>query len=188
MDQETLLLRKYQSLKNKDLSDHHDLLDCSNYIYQIFLDSPPLFDQVNQNYKVNLLFKFPPFNPDIVINGQNFRQIATLAVLGCSQPPTHYKSLTRQEFFKAPAFRYRGEDKSVKDLIDLYRNTKGGVHTQPKGKNKDEKLKIKELSELLKVNDRKIEGYDAIMKKVVLSVVEALETFARHIESQKYPL
>jgi len=176
-----LLVNKYNDLTSCS-NTHYNLINAGSIIWQLLVENP-LVDKINKNEKQKLVFRYKPHNATIKINGRSIKQIATLASFGKVSDGSK-TPMSRKKFLNATAFRYGNKDKNVQELIAIYRNAMGGTHTEPKGKNKHDHKNIAKLSELVKIN-KKNEGYDNIMREVVISVIEALEPLVKKIIDKK---
>lgn len=154
----------------------HELLLASGRLRLLLLDSQRLVDQVNMSRRLDLRYRIlrhgdgPPFEESLLFwavpDGLSPDLVATFA-------PDHtvpVESVKLDAFLRERVIIYKGEDVTVRDLIDHLANVVGGVHA---GKARTAReLKLDELAQ-----EVVIQGMDAgirCLRSIVVVVVEAL--------------
>jgi len=178
---EQLFLRTISDLGNKISSnDPYEILGASALIRKLFLDDYKLFDQVNREYKIKLIFHVclpipdPPGSPKPFL----FSIQDGLDPDTALRPGRLVSQLTRDSFFKVVVLIIGSKEYTIKDVILFEANVMGGVHV---GTPKSEKEKIlKMIDSQLSVGGyatslRQLQAIGRVILKAITPLKVAIE-------------
>lgn len=176
-DIEILFLRTLDDLEDRIKShDPYEILGISALIRKLLLDSYPLVDQVNRNYKLKICFETVYSGSDQLEWMEKMGMHPLLWIipdgLDVAPPELPRNIINRQRFLSTTVLAVRGKRYSIRDIVLFEANVMGGVHA---GSPKDEKQRvIAQINETLTV-----EGYRAslkLLKSIGRVVLEALKS------------
>ena len=156
-------------------NDPFEILDASGELRKLLLDSSPLVNQINREFKLKLRFRvgetqqFPPGFPKPVI-----WSIQDGLDPDTAPPGRSSKELTRDQFLAFTVLKVRDSEFSVRDVIKFEANVMGGIHS---GSPKEAKEQV--LAELDRIFE--LGGHRASLRqlmaigRVVLKGLEPLQ-------------
>ncbi|WPR73056.1 hypothetical protein SLW70_08045 [Flavobacterium sp. NG2] len=110
----------------------YDLLKASGLIRQLIVDTNPIIEQVNKNYKLKIVyrvqkrFKMPAGKIDE--DGTIWKPLYGMTFIAPKEDSSNIELLKKDEFFKYELLHYNGESFSVLDIIKICANKYGGIH------------------------------------------------------------
>jgi hypothetical protein len=150
MNAKELYLKTIDDLKSLiDKGDEYSLLRASGFLRQLLLDG--LIHKVNRDYKVDLTFevlrptKYPPGQPQPVfqVNGLDPDQL----------PGWPCVSLREGQLLSIECLFCDGRSVSLKEVLKVYANTRGGVHLERPIKRMEEAVRVTDKSDYFYIGD-----------------------------------
>ena len=123
---ERLFLGTVKDIEEKlKVGDRYTVIRAAGLLRQILLDQHRLLDGANRNHKLKLTFQIMPRGNPPVSKGLRYHWVNpdASAFPGAKTSTVDAAGLTRTEILYS-----RGESATVKDLIKVCANAKGGVH------------------------------------------------------------
>lgn len=118
-----------ETLKDLELKmcsgDRYQVVRSSALLRQLFIDESPLVHKVNSKYKHKLVFRVIEAAGNLPINDVHVHWV-NIDPHGFSS--ANVVDLDLSKFLAAKILVYKGQSASVKDVIKLCSNSKGGVH------------------------------------------------------------
>lgn len=177
-----LFLSTLDDLENRTESqDPYEILGISALVRKLLLDSYPLVDQVNREYRLKIRFSI------VYTTGQldQLEEMGLTPILwvvpdGLDMAPPGFprQAMTRQRFLNTVILAVRGERYSIRDIVLFEANVMGGVHA---GRPKNEREEVvNRINQVLTVH-----GYRAslqLLTSIGRVVLQALRPLRRAVE------
>jgi hypothetical protein len=174
LDKETLFLKTYEDiLVRLNLQDEYEILMISALLRKLLLDEYPLVHQINEKYRLKLIFEITEFTP-ILHPSLEFWSIQDGIDPMSSHPGRKQRLINLQEFISIIILRIRINNYSIQDLIKYEANITGAIHA---GSAKDDKdIILSQISNLYSIGGLPagIRQLKAI-SRVVLKAIEPLK-------------
>jgi len=129
-DVEQSFLRFILDLQQRtSVTDRFDLLEASAILRRLFLDRRPILHSVNRSYLERLRFPIASRDPELLYDQAGQRpEFDHVALSPAFTDPNDVRHLTLDEFLRAPVLYGSQRSYTVRDVIKVCANLKGGIH------------------------------------------------------------
>lgn len=160
---------------------NYNYVKAAGLLRQLLLDEIPLIALINKDYKEKLVFEVVKSYPSGPLNslGSDGLVYETLIEVRFVNPSASQNTdkLNRDEFLKHVIFTYLGQDVTVKDILKLNANKKGGVHLDNRPKQSMEEVNVEFANSTVNYTGDITGGAHAVhdIGKITLKALEKLE-------------
>lgn len=112
---------------------NYNYVKAAGLLRQLLIDTNPLIDIINRDYKEKLIFEVrperaPSSNKEIGPDGLVYEIFMSVTLMDPGQNDRNVVRLSRSQFFQYKFFNFHGKDITVLEILKLNANKKGGVH------------------------------------------------------------